>query len=130
MPLIAGENAELTGEEHPERSTMNDDAGNEETSNETGERHRGCSVLRTVNEDEDFIAIHSDLVGHDTDDGMEENKKIKRNQADAKAHQKMYQRQEKSEKTTVHPKNSRRLQRYQQHPRNQIRKEESAHCKD
>ena len=54
---------------------MNDNAGNEETSNETGERHRGRSVLRTVNEDEDFIAIHNDLVGHDKDDGMEENKK-------------------------------------------------------
>ena len=65
----------FTGEEHPERSTMNDDAGNEETSNETGERHRGRSVLRTVNEDEDFIAIHNDLVGHDKDDGMEETKK-------------------------------------------------------
>ena len=75
MPLIAAENAEVTGEEHPERSTMNDDAGNEETSNETGERHRGRSVLRTVNEDEDFIAIHNDLVGHDKHDGMEENKK-------------------------------------------------------
>ena len=66
-PLIAAENAEVTGEEHLERSTMNDDAGNEETSNETGERHRGRSVLRNVNEDEDFIAIHND--------GMEENKK-------------------------------------------------------
>ena len=54
---------------------MNDDAGNEERSNETGERHRGRSVLRTVNEDEDFIAIHNDLVGHDKDDGMEEDKK-------------------------------------------------------
>ena len=29
-PLIAAEDAEVTGEEHPERSTMNDDAGNEE----------------------------------------------------------------------------------------------------
>ena len=74
MPLVAAENAEVTGEEHPERSTMNDHAGNEETSNETCERHRGRSVLRTVNEDEDFIAIHNDLVGHDEDDGMEENK--------------------------------------------------------
>ena len=27
MPLIAEENAEVTGEEHLERSTMNDDAG-------------------------------------------------------------------------------------------------------
>ena len=77
MPLIAAENAEVTSEEHPERSTLNDDAGNEETSNETGERHRRRSVLRTVNEDEDFIATHNDLVGHVKDDGMEENKKIK-----------------------------------------------------
>ena len=38
-------------------------------------------------------------------------------------HQKMYQRQ-KSEKTTSNPKNSRRLQRCQQHPRNQICKED------
>ena len=51
MPLIAAENAEVTGDEHLERSTMNDDAGNEETSNEVGERHRGSSVLRTVTED-------------------------------------------------------------------------------
>ena len=79
MPLIAAENSDVTGEEHLERSTMNDDAVNEETSNETGERHRGRSVLRTVNEDEDFIAIHNYLVGHDKDDGMEENKKFKRN---------------------------------------------------
>ena len=39
-----------------------------------------------MNEDEDFIAIHNDLVGHDKDDGMEENEKIKRNQVEAKAH--------------------------------------------
>ena len=74
MSLIAAENAEVPGGEHPERSTMNDDAGNEDTSNETGERHRGRSVLCTVNEDEDFIAIHNGLVGHDKDDGMEEKK--------------------------------------------------------
>ena len=61
----------MTGEEH---LTMNDDAGNEETSNEIGETHRGRSVFRTLNEDEDFIAIHNDIVGHDKDDGMEENK--------------------------------------------------------
>ena len=85
MPLVAAENAEVTSEKHLERSTMNDDAGNEETSNEIGERHRGRSVLRTVNKDEDFIAIHNDIVGHDKDDGMEENKK-KRNQVEAKAH--------------------------------------------
>ena len=75
MPLIAAENAEVTGGEHLERGAMNDEAGNEETSNEIGERHRGRSVLRTVNEDKNFIAIHNDLVGHDKEDGMEENKK-------------------------------------------------------
>ena len=35
-----------------------------------------------------------------------------------------------SEKTTSDPKNSRRLQRCQQHPRNQFGEEESAHYKD
>ena len=82
-PFIAVETAEVTGEEHPERSTMNDDADNVETTNEAGGRHRGRPVLRTVNEDEDFIVFHNDLVEHDKDDGMDENKKkssgIKRN---------------------------------------------------
>ena len=72
MPFVAVEIAEVTGEEHPERSTMNDDADNEETTNEAGGRHCGRSVLRTVGEDEDFIAIHNDLVEHDKDDGVEE----------------------------------------------------------
>ena len=54
---------------------MNDDVGNEETTNEAGGRHRGHLVLRTVNEDEDFIAIQNDLVEHEKDDGMDENKK-------------------------------------------------------
>ena len=85
-PLIAVETAEVTGEEHPERSTMNDDADNEETTNEAGGRHRGRLVFRTVNEDEDFIAIHNDLVEHDKDDGMGKNQKIKRNQEEVKAH--------------------------------------------
>ena len=43
---------------------------------------------------------------------------------------KMYQRQKKNEKANGYPKNSRKLQRCQQHPRNQICKEESAHYKD
>ena len=65
---------------------MNDDAVNEETTDEAGGRHRGHLVLRTVNEDEDFIAIHNDLVEHYKDDDMDENKKIKRNQEEVKAH--------------------------------------------
>ena len=85
MPFNA-EIREVTGEEHPERSTMNDDAGNEETANEAGGRHRGRLVLRTVNEDEDFIAIHNNLGEHDKDEGMEENNKIKRNQEEVQAH--------------------------------------------
>ena len=52
MPFIAAETAEVTGEEHPERSTMNDVAGNEETTNEAGGRHCGRLVLRTVSEGE------------------------------------------------------------------------------
>ena len=60
-----------------------DDAGNEETTNEAGGRHRGRLVLRTVNVDEDFVAIHNDLVGHEKG---RENKKIKRNQEEVKAH--------------------------------------------
>ena len=85
-PFIAAETAEVTGEEHSERSTMNDDAGNEETTNEAGGRYRGHPVLRTVNEDEDFIAILNDLVEHHKDDGTDENTKIKRNQEEVKAH--------------------------------------------
>ena len=77
-PFIAVETAEVTGEEHIDRGTVNDDADNVETTKEVGGRHRGRLVLRTVNEDEDCIVFHSDLVEHDTDDGMDENK-IKRN---------------------------------------------------
>ena len=81
-PFIAVETAKVTGEEHPDRSTMNDDVDNVETTNQAGGRHRGRPVLSTVNEDEDFIVIHNGLVEHDTDDGVDENKKtsgIKRN---------------------------------------------------
>ena len=56
---------------------MNDDADNVETATEAGGRHRGCPVLRTVNEDDDFIVFHNDLVEHDT---------ISRNQKELKAH--------------------------------------------
>ena len=238
--------AEVTGEEHLDQGTVNDDADNVETAKEVGGRRRGRPVLRTVNEEDDFTVFHNDHVEHNTDDGMDENKKsstikkkwklIHRNHVDCRRgdckgvrwwtfrskhkksgnrshpgwwsprsvptlgrwgrfyrvtcqqqherslkrwwrqwrrwrrrrdssskrdwrdfkkgrgnpkthrieerytqrrettterseqkHQKMYQRQEKSEKTTSNPKNSRRLQRCQQHPRNQICKEESAH---
>ena len=37
-----------------------------------------------MNEDHDFIANHNDLVEHDNDDDMDENKIIKRNQEKAK----------------------------------------------
>ena len=47
-PFITAETAEVTGEEHLERNTMNDVVGMEETTNETGERHCGCPVLRTL----------------------------------------------------------------------------------
>ena len=82
--FIAAETAEVTDDEHFERNVMNDDTDNEETTNETDERHRGHPVLRTVNEDEDLIAIHNDHVEHDNDDDMDENKIIKRNQEKAK----------------------------------------------
>ena len=52
---------------------------------EAGGRHRGRPALRTVNEDDDFIVFHNDLVEHNTDDGLDE-KKIKRNQKELKAH--------------------------------------------
>ena len=65
---------------------MNDDADNLEATNEACGMHRGRPVLRTVNEDEDFIVFHNDLVEYDTDDGMDEKKKIKRNQKELKAH--------------------------------------------
>ena len=63
--------AEVTGEEHPDQCTVNDDADNVETAKEAGGRHRGRPVLRTVNEDDDFIVFHNDLVEHDTGDGLE-----------------------------------------------------------
>ena len=69
-PFIAVETAEVTGEEHLDRSTANDDADNVETTKGAGGRHRGRPVLRTVEEDEDFIVFHNDPVEHDTDDGM------------------------------------------------------------
>ena len=49
------------------------------TANETGGWHRGRTKLCTASEDEDHIAFN-------TDDGMEENKKIKHNQEEVKAH--------------------------------------------
>ena len=71
-PFVAVETAEVTGKEHPDRSTMNDDADNVETTHEAGGRHRGRPVFRTVNYDEDFIVFQNDLVEHDKDDGMDE----------------------------------------------------------
>ena len=72
-PSVAVETAEVTGEEHPDRGTVNDDAENVETAKEAGGRHRGRPVLRTVNEDDDFIVFHNDLVEQDTDDVLDEN---------------------------------------------------------
>ena len=72
--LVAVETAEVTGEEHPDRGTVNDDAGNVETAKEAGGRHRGRPVLRSVNEDDDFIVFHNDLVEHDTNDNLDEKK--------------------------------------------------------
>ena len=45
------------------------------TANEAGGWHRGRPVLCTASEDEDHIAFNNDLVEHDTDDGLDENKK-------------------------------------------------------
>ena len=81
----AEETAEVTGEEHPDRGTVNDDADNVDTAKEAGGRHRGRPVLRTVNEDDDSIVFHNDLVEHDTNDGLDENKKS-RNQKKLKVH--------------------------------------------
>ena len=67
--------AEVTGEEHFDRDTVNDDADNVETAKEFGGRRRGRPVLRTVNEEDDFTEFHHDLVEHNTDDGMEEKQK-------------------------------------------------------
>ena len=63
---------EVTGEEHLDQDTVNDDADSVETAKEAGGRHRGRPVLRTVNEEDDFTEFHNDLV-HNTDDGMEGN---------------------------------------------------------
>ena len=63
--------AEVTGEEHLERGTVNDDADNVETAKEVGGRRRGRLVLGTVKEEEDFTVFHNDLVEHNADDGME-----------------------------------------------------------
>ena len=46
--------AEVTGESHLDRGTVNDDADNVETAKEVGGRCRGRLVLRTVNEEDDF----------------------------------------------------------------------------
>ena len=78
--------AEVTGEEHFDRDTVNDDADNVETAKEFGGMRRGRPVLRTVNEEDDFTEFHNDLVEHNTDDGMEEDKKIKHNQEHVKAY--------------------------------------------
>ena len=66
---------EVTGGEHLDRGTVNDDADNVETAKEVGVRRRGRPILRTVNKEDDFTVFHNDLVEHNTDDGMEENKK-------------------------------------------------------
>ena len=65
--------ADAAGEEHRNRDTVNDDAGIVETAKEAGGRHRGRPVFRTVNEEDDFTKFHTDLVEHDTVDGMEGN---------------------------------------------------------
>ena len=79
-PFVAVETAEVTGEEHPDRGTVNDDADSVETAQEAGGRHRGRLVLRTVNEDDDFIEFRNDLVEHDKNDGLDEIK----NQAESR----------------------------------------------
>ena len=67
--------AGVTGEEHLDRDTVNDDADNVETAKEVGGRRRGRLLLRIVNEENDFTVFHNDFVEHNTDDGMEETKK-------------------------------------------------------
>ena len=52
---------------------MNDDADNVETAREAGGRHRGRSVLRIVNEEDDSTKFHNDHVENNTVDGMERN---------------------------------------------------------
>ena len=72
-PKESENSAEATGEEHLDRDTVNDDADNVETAEEACGRHRGPPVLRTENEEDDFIEFHNDLVEHNADDGMERN---------------------------------------------------------
>ena len=45
------------------------------TANEAGGRHLGHPILRTVSEDEEYIAFHNDHVEHDLNDGRDENEK-------------------------------------------------------
>ena len=78
--------AGVTGEEHLDRDTVNDDADNVETAKEVDGRRRGRLVLRIVNEENDFTVFHNGFVEHSTDDGMGETKKIKHNQEEVKAH--------------------------------------------
>ena len=51
---LSENSADAAGEEHLDRHTVNDNAGNVETAREAGGRHRGRPVLRTVNEEDDF----------------------------------------------------------------------------
>ena len=67
--------AGVTGEEHLDRDTVNDDGDKVETAKKVGGRRRGRLVLRIVNEEDDFTVFRNDLVEHNTDDGMEDNKK-------------------------------------------------------
>ena len=55
----------MTGKEHPDRGTANEDADSVVTANEAGGWHRGRLVLRTVSEDDDLIVFHNDHVEHD-----------------------------------------------------------------
>ena len=76
------ENAEAETEEVERMCTGDTMSDSVVTANEAGGWHRGRLVLRTVNEDDDFIVFHNDLVEHDKNDGLDENKKstgIKRN---------------------------------------------------
>ena len=72
-PKKSENSADAAGEEHPELSTMNDDAGIVETAREAGVRHRGGLVLRIVKEEDDFTKFHNDHVENNTVDGMERN---------------------------------------------------------
>ena len=78
--------AGVTGEEHLDRDTVNDDADNVDTAKEVDGRLRGRLVLRIVNEENDFTVFYNGFAEHSTDDGMGETKKIKHNQEEVKAH--------------------------------------------